>query len=825
MIADKIYKISLLQDISKNPLTSGFIVNTSPEEHAVLLEEAAKLAAGSKVSSGGFVESIFSSLIIDGKSAPRKMFFPTQAMTLQANYFPQESPDAQTERLTGFQADFNKLNAATLSDRAYAETLLHVLHKYASSIPSGHGADVSLYDYAKSKAGIAVCLWRAQTDSLQTDEVRNSDMPILFVGGGIGGIQEFIYDIIGANAAKNLKGRSYYLHLLVDSVVRRLIYKLDLFNCNVVTSSGGNFYLLAPNTTALKDKLSVVKEEIEQAIFEKYKIALSLELEFTEVPNTGNAEIGTAFKKLNNKISASKKRKHYSRMLDKGGYDFFFSASEIGGEEQRDTITGNELSPGEERYIIEGPIPEPITSEYDGTNVISRDTAQQIFLGKALRDCGIRFSTHDHAAAAIGTIRSVEDEFQPGGLDEFHYIVDNKHRAKLSLSNLRADFLAINDLEDFSSQLGKISKNPEAVHGFELYGGNEFPYIQVESRTSFTLEVVKTFSELAGMSDEAPKNQERIYTEKFKEVKFKRLAVLRMDVDNLGYIFQNAFAKDATFARYYALSRQLDWFFKGYLNTLWKQGSTSTPHGKIYHWKDHVQITYSGGDDLFIVGKWNCVMEFAVQIRKDFKAWTCQHPAFDISGGITVVTPKFPIYAAAKQCEKDEKRAKKHHYPLKDDLLPGEKIEGTRTQKQSFTLFGTPLNWQYEFLLVSYLRDEITKYFNDNRISVNVLIQQIQYFEELSELQKRNKKTETWRWQLAYQLQRAADRYNLHSESFFEELKQGVFFNKNSQTEKFGWTRDPKSSRSFLNLLSLAARWAEFEHRYIEREEKEGEIS
>ena len=45
----------------------------------------------------------------------------------------------------------------------------------------------------------------------------------------------------------------------------------------------------------------------------------------------------------------------------------------------------------------------------------------------------------------------------------------------------------------------------------------------------------------------------------------KRLGFLRMDVDNLGA----SIAKSAdSLARHSAISRSLDWFFKGYLNTL-----------------------------------------------------------------------------------------------------------------------------------------------------------------------------------------------------------------------------------------------------------------
>ena len=100
----------------------------------------------------------------------------------------------------------------------------------------------------------------------------------------------------------------------------------------------------------------------------------------------------------------------------------------------------------------------------------------------------------------------------------------------------------------------------------------------------------------------------------------KRLGVLRMDVDNLGKIFQGGISPErATLSRYSALSRSMDYFFSGYLNTIWQEVA---PEQSI--------IIYSGGDDVFIVGSWEQTIAIAKRIKEDFRKFSCGNPNFSI---------------------------------------------------------------------------------------------------------------------------------------------------------------------------------------------------
>ncbi len=811
----QIFKLSLLQDLSKCALLNGYIPPPDLGEAVGTLDEAAKLANENTAPFGGdFVESIFSALVIDDMRIDTPYYYSHQALNLEEGFFPKTAPERNSDWLVGFKNDFKRLEGAGMTDKAFAETLLHLMHKYFAATPSTAGRGVSLYDFAKAKAGIAVCLWRYEKDERKEGEMKNIRARLLLVGGGVNGIQTFLYDIVGKNASKNLKGRSHYLHLLVDSVIREVLASLNLFECNIVVSSGGEFTLMAPNTLTIKEKIEQIGDGLSERLFEAYKTVLTVDMAYTDFSNASMEEtrIGSVQETLHKKLSSLKYRRHQRQMLEQ--YTNMFVAAEEGGDNLRDSITGDEVG-NAELYVMNGPFPDRLTEDSeDNDAIITLNTAQQIFLGKALRDCRTRIVTNGNQLDANGGFEADKNEFRPGTLAPYHYIMDDKYKG-LQLDNANAAFIAINDLDAFSNNLGRLSKNPDAVYGFELYGGNDFPSVELEGEWE-KYWAVKTFSELAGMA-ETSSDEKRDYVDVFKEEKFKRLAVLRMDVDDLGYNIRTAFKTTGSIAQYYALSRQLDWFFKGYLNTLWREGKTPILTNKLgddttTNWRDHVQITYAGGDDLFIVGKWDCVLDFAIKIREEFKKWTCHHPAFDLSGGVSVVTPKFPIYAAATAAGKDEKKAKVYQLGL-----TGREV----LKKRAFTLFGRPLNWDYEMELVRRLREDMTNQFRLNRVPAKALIQQIQNFDALREYQESNNLPESWRWQFAYQIQRSIERYNTRSEGYYAQMQQGVFFNRNNDTKEVGWgDANLPIERSYLYYLSIASRWLEFGLRVSKSEHK-----
>lgn len=127
-----------------------------------------------------------------------------------------------------------------------------------------------------------------------------------------------------------------------------------------------------------------------------------------------------------------------------------------------------------------------------------------------------------------------------------------------------------------------------------------------------------------------------------------RIAVLRADVDNLGTTFVSGFshskdeASRVTLVRNSVLSRQLSWFFKYYLNEL------------LYGKK--VIVVYAGGDDLFIAGAWDEVVDVAIEVHRALQNFT--QGALTISGGIGIYPSDYPIRIIAQETAELEDAAK-----------------------------------------------------------------------------------------------------------------------------------------------------------------------
>ena len=129
----------------------------------------------------------------------------------------------------------------------------------------------------------------------------------------------------------------------------------------------------------------------------------------------------------------------------------------------------------------------------------------------------------------------------------------------------------------------------------------------------------------------------------------ERLAVLRADVDNLGEAFINGFkdtgnGKYETLSRTASLSRQLSLFFKLHLNGILEKGESQI---LSVGGKRQVCIVYSGGDDIFIVGAWNEVIDSFIDIKNALEEFTMG--TLTISGGVGLYDSSFPINRMAHE--------------------------------------------------------------------------------------------------------------------------------------------------------------------------------
>lgn len=692
------------------------------------------------------LKSVFEAIFND--SGKYKYELPVSKITLEDTFFPKKNikGDPDYRKLwDNFVSEVKFIQ--TDNYKVFAETFLQLLYKYTCNIPSStvNLPDVSLYDHLKTTAAFALCLYDLATehDIGQIAEIKKIESTVLLVGGDVSGIQTYIYDILSKNAAKNLKGRSFYIQLFTDSIVQLILNELNLFSANVVYSSGGSFYLLAPNSETVKDKLKKLKNNISNKIFNKHGTAIYLSVDFVEINKEQifKQKINKCWKDLTEKLNKQKRQRHKDRL--KKEYDEFFEPIGIGGNIERDAMTGEEILPGEN------------TVKIDNDQKIKLYTHQQIELGKKLKKADFWISSDEKI-----TYWGEKECFEICDTGIFNYFICKEEllrkQEKFKGSYDKVRIYCINDLDFLDN-----SKGIDNINGFTFYGGNDYPVDEEGSPL--------TFDKLAG------------------EGEFKRLGILRLDVDNLGQTFIEGFKDEKrTFSRYSALSRNLDYFFKGYLNAIYKKEK----------YKNNTYIIYSGGDDLFIVGKWDVLIEMACEIQKEFRAWTCWNQKITLSGGIAIVDDKFPVMKGAKEAEDAENMAKNY---LFDNVT-------VKKGKNAFSLMGYAISWDEEYPEINQLKDEIRHMLEEERLPKSFVSKVYSHYTNAKIKEGKLGKLNIL-WMMTYDLGRMKKRIkDENAKRFLDECKENVYTNSLKN-------KTINTNYHFLELLNLATRWAELEIR------------
>ena len=146
-------------------------------------------------------------------------------------------------------------------------------------------------------------------------------------------------------------------------------------------------------------------------------------------------------------------------------------------------------------------------------------------------------------------------------------------------------------------------------------------------------------------------------------VGIKRIAVLRADVDDLGAAFVNGFASEKygekymTLSRTATFSRKMSMFFKYHINAILRSGEYYITEEREPGQRG-ITVVYSGGDDLFLVGSWDEVIGFAVDLHDTLAEFS--QNTLEISAGIGIFPGKFPVHNMAQKTGELESAAKRH---------------------------------------------------------------------------------------------------------------------------------------------------------------------
>ncbi len=274
------------------------------------------------------LSAILSTVAIEKKAV--RHYWPLQPLTTHL-IFPQldHLGLASPERYQTLWADFEKDFTIWCDNGCHVNTLLHLLEKYASFIPSEtlwqeeneeKNPDISLFDHCKSTAAIALCLKKTLEDRLghitnHTDieeAILNEEADYFaLVGGDLTGVQKFIYTISSRGALKTLRARSFFLELLCEHIVNQFLRLNELSLANVIYTGGGRFYILAPNHQKTSQTIQQMSQQVNQWLMKEF--GGNLLLVMTSQPFCGKdfktQEIGDIWHNLGEKLNNEKQNK------------------------------------------------------------------------------------------------------------------------------------------------------------------------------------------------------------------------------------------------------------------------------------------------------------------------------------------------------------------------------------------------------------------------------------------------------------------------------------------------------------------------------------
>lgn len=574
---------------------------------------------------------------------------------------------------------------------------------YASHIPAATVGnvvpDVSLYDHSKTTAALAsaVYLYHLQNNSMEVENIKDyADKKFLIVNGDFYGIQNFIFTEGGSTnkaAAKLLRGRSFAVSLITELAADMLCREIGLTTCSIITNAAGKFSIIAPNTKQTNDAIKTIQEKINDWLIRMFYGETSFGISLIDA--SSDDFVSKRFDSLWDRITEDSEKKKYNKInLDKYG-------GVIGNYlDQFNNDLSKKLCPfcGKRPSSAEVENDQLIKDEsackvcrdhiYLGTNIVKTDkiaitTIDAEIYGKKL--CEPIFSEYQVSLDVDGKLMQLSDK---GTLLKY-WDISISQDGNLS-KKITAKFI--------NGYVPKYSKDDEEDESLNrLLYGEKSEKKKEELFDMLNDKVPKSFHHIAKWalnSTDVP--------DKFAGI--EALGVLKADVDNLGLIFACGLKRNSL-SRLATLSRQMNHFFTIYLpNTL----STKEDFENIY-------TVFAGGDDLFLIGPWNKIIDFAMFLDEFFQKYVCGNNKITLSAGISINKPGEPVLSIGERSETSLKKSKGNG-------------------RNSITIFDESVKWRdYEDL--NKIKETIESWMDSKTIN-NAMLYRLNTFSSLAEQEK-----------------------------------------------------------------------------------------
>jgi len=575
--------------------------------------------------------------------------------------YPQEGSDApwrddhvlEYERLwSSFLAEAGGLAAGSL--QAYFEALLDLVQRYTWAVPSAYYRtlpDVSLYDHCRMTAALAACLAADGADRVWVEQVLGAlyeggeagIRPVArLVGGDVSGIQDFLYTMASGGAAKSLRGRSFYLQLLTEAAALSFLDALHLPLSNLIYCGGGHFYILAPTEDRFAQAISRQHRQLADVLLRAHEGRLYLAVGTLLVP--AQRFVGGAFQPVWGELHAIVNRDKRRRFA-------------VLGQERLAQIVGVPLDQGghpDELCMVCG---------REGDWAEDQDGLRKCPFCRSLEALGNQLRVA--SGLLLSTVARAEE---PGPV---HHWRDGLRALGLDVEVLREDQRSVTAPSDASLvRLWRFREGlpiPQVTTSAPLVQSRHFmallaPRVRDHERGGDRVATLEDLAEASGTA-------------------LKQWGILRMDVDDLGDLFQRGLGERATLSRVASLSFLLRLFFEGHLPSLVARYNDYSRTGRPTD-RDRAYVMYSGGDDLFIVGTWEVLPDLAHDIREAFRRFVAGNPKITLSAGITIRSQRYPIYLAADEAGQALDAGAKRHQRLNGD------------KKDALAFLGEVIGWE-----------------------------------------------------------------------------------------------------------------------------------
>jgi len=516
----------------------------------------------------------------------------------------------------GFQNEFNILKHTYIkmkklnSSEKFLMALYHLIYKYFWCVPAStydperkerHYPDISLFDHLRVCSAFSTSLYTDYNlNIIKSENKPEEKIKLIFLKGDISGIQKFLYGITNIKGvAKRLRGRSSFLALLSDLVAKALLNKFGYPFVNILYSGGGHFEIVLGYDDGIEKELDEFSKEIEETLFKEFCGTLGLVLGYSEINLTDlrNREV------YKNKIT-----KNLYEILDKNKKQKFKGMLINYSTDQLLDMVNQEFKDIEKNYTV-CPSCQVVITEEKGEEEKNICNWCEIF-------------------REIGEI-----------IPKAKYLVFSKEKLN-DLSGFYIDKIGgVYFLENLSGISIHIKENTE------VYILNDTNFLKESKDKCDGFKLIAQIVPLKDTKSEVMSFEELVE----KSEGDKKLAFARGDVDNLGLIFMQGLGEDYSISRIATLSRSLDLYFSGYFNYLFN----------LKEFKNKIYVLYAGGDDFFIIGPWNKVLEALKRIREDFKKYACNNKDIDLSCGVFVGRDSYPIRFAGDLTGSEEYKAKR----------------------------------------------------------------------------------------------------------------------------------------------------------------------